>query len=112
MPATVFPLPGPVRPPGIRAHRRRICMTALLLGVSACSFAPEHVRPPQPVPQAYATATPPGDSIADLGWRDFFREAELQRLIDLALANNRDIRVATTRLAEARAAWRIEGASL
>lgn len=52
------------------------------------------------------------DTIARIGWRDFFRDPELQRLIDEALANNRGIRIAAARLAEARGAWRIEGASL
>ncbi|PZU46072.1 MAG: RND transporter [Sphingomonas sp.] len=87
-------------------------VSALFFGVSACSFTPHHVRPPQPVPQSYAQATSPGDSIARIDWREFFRDAELQRLIEQALANNRDIRIAAARLAEARAAWRIEGASL
>lgn len=80
--------------------------------LAACSFAPRHVRPPQPVPQSYALAAPDGPSIARIGWRDFFREEQLQALIEGALANNRDIRIAATRVAEARAAWRIEGASL
>nr|WP_255696915.1 efflux transporter outer membrane subunit [Sandaracinobacteroides sayramensis] len=82
------------------------------MGVSACSFAPEHARPALPVPAAYAPAAVPGDSVARTGWQDFFRDAELRKLIAEALANNRDIRIATARLAEARAAWRIEGAPL
>ena len=70
------------------------------------------MRPPQPVPTRFEAATIPGETIARVGWRDFFREAELQRLIDTALANNRDIRIAAARVAEARAAWRIEGGSI
>ncbi|PEQ13127.1 RND transporter [Novosphingobium sp. PC22D] len=86
---------------------------ALALGVSACSFAPDYVRPPQPVPESYPAPAPAGaSSIADLGWQDFFRQPELQRLIAEALANNRDIRIASARVDEARGAWRIEGAPL
>lgn len=84
----------------------------LLLGVSACSFAPAYVRPDQPTPAVYHEPTQAGEAIASLGWHDFFRRPELQRLIGEALANNRDIRIASARVAEARAAWRIEGASL
>ncbi|EZP66089.1 putative outer membrane efflux protein [Sphingomonas paucimobilis] len=84
-----------------------------LLASSGCSFAPSHVRPAQPVPEHFV-ADPDADapSIARTGWRDFFRDEELRRLIEAALANNRDIRIAAARVAEARAAWRIEGAPL
>lgn len=84
----------------------------LLAGTAACSFAPEHARPAPPVPAHFPQQQAQEPSVAALGWRDFFRDAELQRLIDTALANNRDIRIAAARVAEARAAWRIEGGSL
>ena len=82
---------------------------ALLLG---CSFAPPHGRPAQPVPQAYAGETAPAASIARIGWNDFFREDQLRGLIAAAIEINRDIRIASARVAQARAAWRIEGAAL
>jgi NodT family efflux transporter outer membrane factor (OMF) lipoprotein len=84
-------------------------MSALL---AACSFAPPHVRPVQPVPQGFGAAAPAGASVARIGWHDFFREDHLRALIAAALENNRDIRVAAARVAQARAAWRIEGAAL
>lgn len=84
--------------------------------LSGCSFAPDHVRPALPVPDQYsgADAPDPGgpSSLATIGWEDFFREPHLQALIRDALVHNRDIHIATARVAEARAAWRIEGASL
>ncbi|MDF0543954.1 efflux transporter outer membrane subunit [Sphingobium sp. H39-3-25] len=83
--------------------------TVLLAG---CSFAPPHVRPAQPVPQAYPAAVSTDTSIARIGWHDFFREDHMRALIAAALDNNRDIRIAAARVAEARAAWRIEGAAL
>jgi NodT family efflux transporter outer membrane factor (OMF) lipoprotein len=84
-------------------------MPMLLAG---CSFAPAYVRPPQPVPDRYVEQARPGSSIARIGWRDFFQDAQLRSLITQALANNRDIRIAAARVAEARASWRIEGAAL
>ncbi|MAM37714.1 efflux transporter outer membrane subunit (plasmid) [Sphingobium naphthae] len=81
----------------------------LLVG---CSFAPAHVRPPQPIPQIYVASASGSPSIAKVGWYDFFREAQLRALIAAALENNRDIRIASGRVAEARAAWRIQGSAL
>lgn len=94
-------------------NRSGAASLVLLLLLSACSFAPQHVRPAQPVPERYSEAVSvPGETVATVGWRDFFLEPELQRLIGEALAHNRDLRLAAARVAEARAAWRIEGASL
>ena len=86
-----------------------VSMLALLAG---CSFAPDHVRPAAPIPANYPSGTVNERSVAAIGWQDFFREAGLRELISDALANNRDLRIATARVAEARAAWRIEGAAL
>jgi len=86
-------------------------LLALSLATS-CNFAPKYVQPDLPVPDQYAPGTPPGESIARIDWEHFFRDPEVRSLIELALAHNRDIRVATARVAEARGAWRIEGASL
>jgi NodT family efflux transporter outer membrane factor (OMF) lipoprotein len=87
-------------------------LAALPMLLAGCSFAPAHIRPPQPVPQAYAAASAAGLSVAQVGWYDFFREEQLRALIAAALDNNRDIRVASGRVAEARAAWRIQGSAL
>lgn len=86
----------------------------LLLGstLAGCSFAPEHVRPAQPVSAVYPVQTATSGSIGRIGWRDFFREPQLQALIADALANNRDIQIAAGRVEEARAAFRIEGSAL
>lgn len=89
----------------------RIWLIASLL-LSGCALAPDHVRPSLPTPQTYEAFNPPGATIARIGWREVFREPELHGLIEAALQNNRDIRIASARVAEARAAWRIDGASL
>jgi multidrug efflux system outer membrane protein len=91
---------------------RFLSAVSMLLGVSACSFVPTYIRPEQPTPAVYHESMQAGESIARLGWHAFFRRPELQGLIGEALANNRDIRIASARVAEARATWRIEGTSL
>ncbi len=84
----------------------------LLLLLTGCALAPAPAQPGLPTPSAYEASNPPGATIARIGWREVFREPELQGLIDAALETNRDIRIASARVAEARAAWRIDGAAL
>ncbi|WP_374571299.1 efflux transporter outer membrane subunit [Phenylobacterium sp.] len=78
----------------------------------ACSFALPYAPPQPSVPQQYEPAASDAASIARIGWRDFFQDAQLRALIETALANNQDIKIASARVAEARAAWRVEGAAL
>nr|WP_084531129.1 efflux transporter outer membrane subunit [Burkholderia sp. WSM2232] len=48
---------------------------------------------------------------ADTAWHGFFRDERLQRLIEVALANNRDLRVAALNVAEYEAQYRITRAA-
>ena len=55
---------------------------------------------------------PAGVATADVGWRDFFTDPLLQRLIEMSLANNRDLRVAALNVEAARAQYRIQRSNL
>ena len=99
-----------------RTHR---LILALALGGSAlagCSMEPKYVRSDLPVPPSW----PVGDaylrqsesSLPAITYRDVFRDRRLQTLIDQALANNRDLRVAAANIAAARAQYRIQRADL
>lgn len=82
-------------------------MTALCLALGACSLAPTYERPAAPVPDQFpltAQAASPADLPA---WRDVFHDPRLQALIELALHNNRDLRIAVERVEEARAQFGI-----
>ena len=60
--------------------------------LAGCSMAPDYQRPAAPIPTNYVVNT---DAIAqDTGWKDVFTDSHLQALIDIALQNNRDQRVA------------------
>ncbi|MCK8783305.1 efflux transporter outer membrane subunit [Roseomonas sp. NAR14] len=89
---------------------------ALLL--AGCSLDPTYQRPASPVPAQWpqgAAYAPPaaGESTADtLGWREFFRDPGLQRLIDIALRNNRDLRVAALNVEAAEAQVRVQRGAL
>jgi outer membrane protein, multidrug efflux system len=90
-------------------------VAGLISLLAACaSMAPPYERPPAPVAERFPTATPDstGPAAADLDWRQVFTDARQQRLIELALQNNRDLRIATLNVEQARARWQIQHASL
>ena len=106
---------------------KRYSLIALAVAVLAagCTFEPKYERPAAPVSGAfpasgvYATQptttagdTAQGRAAVDIGWREFFSDPRLQRIIELALANNRDLRVAVLNVDAARAQYRITRAQL
>ncbi|MBE0584224.1 MAG: efflux transporter outer membrane subunit, partial [Desulfofustis sp.] len=50
--------------------------------------------------------------LADLGWRDYFTDPVLHRLIATALDNNRDLRIAALNIAAYQAQYRIQRSAL
>ncbi len=82
--------------------------------LAACTLAPRYERPAAPVPAAYegAAATVEATPAADIAWSEFFTDPGLKDLIGRALANNRDLRVATLNVEAARAQYRIQRADL
>jgi len=92
---------------------QRLSLPAFLvaLTLSGCSLAPRYERPEAPIPGQYSGMLAPAQTetaAADLGWRQFFHDPRLLSLIDLALANNRDLRVAIGRVEEAKAQYGIQ----
>ena len=86
---------------------------ASLLLLSACTMAPHYERPASPVAQQTDGATQAEQArAADIGWREFYRNAQLQSLIEQALENNRDLRVAALTVEQVRAQYRIQRAQL
>jgi outer membrane protein, multidrug efflux system len=86
----------------------------LLLG-GCMSFIPAYERPAAPVAPGYAPELTlandaGGASAAEIDWQRFFVDARLKRLIELALANNRDLRVAILNIEQARAAYQVRRA--
>ena len=89
----------------------RLAVGALAALATGCTMAPAYVRPEAPVSDTYPSETGKGDA-ASLGWRDVFGDARLQALVELALENNRDLRVASLNVERFRALYRIERAPL
>lgn len=86
-------------------------LLAAAFALSGCQVLPSYTKPKAPVPQSFAAPVAEGAPAAsDIGWRDFFRNPELQSAIALALENNRDLRTAALRIEEARALYGIQRA--
>ena len=94
-----------------------VLTVAAVAVLSACTMEPHYSRPAAvgPVPATWngnAAGKADTASMADTGWRQFFPDPVLQRLIELALANNRDLRVAVLNVQAAQAQYRIQRADL
>ncbi len=84
-------------------------MAVMAAALSACSLTPSLVKPALPVPNAYdAGATAGQGNAADLGWRQMLLDPRLQRLVEIALLNNRDLRVAALNVVAVRAQYQIQ----
>lgn len=87
-----------------------VCVPLVLGG---CTLAPKYVRPDAPIPTEYHKGAGLfGTETQTLSWRQFFTDPTLQRLIELSLANNRDLRLALLNIEKVRAQYRIQRADL
>lgn len=98
-------------------NMKRLTPLALALVLAGCvNLAPKYERPQAPVAAAFPTVegtVNSGNAVANqapaaITWQRFFTDARLQRLITLALANNRDLRVSILNIEAARAQYRIQ----
>ncbi|MDD2914300.1 MAG: efflux transporter outer membrane subunit [Gallionella sp.] len=87
-------------------------LAALAVALAGCSTTPDYQRPATPVPAAWPDSAKAAGTrkIATTGWQQYFSDPRLQALIAAALENNRDLRIATARIAEARAQYGIQQA--
>ncbi len=86
---------------------------AALLVASGCSMLEPRsteVAPAIPSQWPATASTSPAVDVDAIGWRDYFVDARLQTVIDQALDNNRDLRVAVLNVEKARAQYRIQRA--
>lgn len=90
-----------------------LALTAAALLGGCINLAPDYQRPVAPVPSRWADAPDVGGPLAaQLAWRRFFLDPRLQRSVDQALHNNRDLRIALLDIEKARASYRLQNADL
>ncbi len=87
-----------------------IIISAALL--SSCSLTPEYSRPVVEIPQDWRQAQADERTEIARDWWKSFGSGGLDRLMDLALEGNSDLRAGIHRIGQARAALKIAGATL
>lgn len=92
-------------------HRSTLVALAAAALLAGCSFIPTYERPAAPVPAAYGTGTAQ-ESAAPAAWQEYFAEPRLRQLIEVALTNNRDLRIAVLNIEQARATFQVRRADL
>ncbi|KQQ32055.1 multidrug transporter [Duganella sp. Leaf126] len=101
-------------------HKSSLTLAALAL-LGGCSLAPVYQRPAAPVSQAWPAgeaykglpaAAADARPVSEIQWREYFADARLRQVIELALANNRDLRVSGLNIERARAQYNVSSAPL
>jgi multidrug efflux system outer membrane protein len=84
------------------------------MACTGCTMAPRYTAPAPPVPRSFPgqPAAASGPAAAELDWKEFYADPRLQRVLALALANNRDLRVAALNTEKAGDYYRIQRAAL
>jgi multidrug efflux system outer membrane protein len=96
--------------------RKLVALLAAASLAGCTTLEPKYARPEAPVP----TSWPIGDAylktreagLPVLSYTQIFRDPKLQTLIDRAISNNRDLRIALANIASARAQYRVQRAEL
>lgn len=92
--------------------RTRTALAALLAAgvLAGCSQFQPYQRPDTPMPAAWA-GSEAGAQTAPLAWEDFVSDPALRALVQKALDNNRDARIAALQVEQLRAQHRIREAA-
>jgi len=101
--------------------RRQILLAlGAFVFLGGCSLAPKYQQPQEPIPAQW----PQGEAYRDipaisgiptaqeLKWQEFFIDKKLQEIIEIALSNNRDLRLTALNVERARALYGIKRAEL
>jgi len=97
--------------------RRTFLLMLIVAFLGGCSLAPTYTRPEAPVPASWPASVGPQadktkEAAADVPWKEFIVDEKLQKVVGLALSNNRDLRVAALNVERTQALYRIQRAEL
>jgi outer membrane protein, multidrug efflux system len=93
-------------------------LAVLLSGsiLAGCTLEPHYVRPTPAVPQTWpvGAAYPPASAAAlpSVSYRDIFKDPHLQAIIQRAIVDNQDLRIALANVTIARSQYRVQRAQL
>lgn len=101
--------------------RKQIVLSlAALIFMGGCSLAPNYTQPAAPIPAEWpqgpaykdSQTTAEAQAAWKLSWQAFFTDPKLQQIIETALNNNRDLRLALLNVEKAAALYGIQKAEL
>ena len=92
---------------------RALLLGGAVLALGGCSLAPKYARPVSPAPPAFPATEVAADAPAapEVPWQEFFTDGRLRSVVEQALANSRDLRIATLNIERAQALYRIQHAN-
>jgi multidrug efflux system outer membrane protein len=70
----------------------------VLLGLSGCLLGPDYVRPTIDTPATYRFNAGEATEVANTAWWEQFQDPVLNNLIAVALADNKDVKIAAARV--------------
>lgn len=91
--------------------KNTLYISVLLAG---CTLQPKYERPTSPIPTQWNNKVTDitQTQLNTISWKKFFKSPQLQKIIEAALANNRDLRIAVLNVEAAQALYRIEKSHL
>lgn len=93
-----------------------LLLSGVAICVTGCTLAPKYSRPQPPVPALWPTGSAYDEIltesgvpvVSELSWQEFFTDEKLRQVIDTALDNNRDLRLAALNVDLARSLYHIQ----
>lgn len=97
----------------------RYLIILLIMFIASCSFLPQYSKPDAPIPKElpkdgiysnlnYDNST----QINELKWREFFSDSKMKKVIEIALENNRDLKLAILNVEASRLMYGIKRAEI
>lgn len=101
----------------MKTTMKRVAMMVSAIILSGCAVGPNYKRPVITAPPQFRGVPDPAQaavsaSLADTKWFDLFKDDKLTDLVNTALAQNYDLRIASARIMEARAQLGIQRSNL
>lgn len=80
--------------------RKTLLATALSVALTGCAVGPTYERPDVPVPAQWEVNIQQANDLANTSWWNQFRDPVLNDLIQIALQENKDVKIAAARVEE------------
>lgn len=82
---------------------KKIIFIGSIVILAGCAVGPKYSRPETKKPETYAQTAMRSDSITNMKWWDVYQDSALRKLIDTAIVQNLDLKVAIARVEQSKA---------